>query len=190
MAIVKLMNVRLSFPKLFKAEVIGKDADKRYYSCACPIVPGSENHKALDAAILEAAKTKWPDKWVAILKVIRSKDDISFHEKELVNSEGEVYDGFQSMHNLNASRNEEKGPPMVVDRGNRLLSATSGKPYAGCWVNLSVEIWAQDNANGKRINATLRTVQFVRDGDSFGGGAPLSGDEFDALPEDADELFG
>lgn len=190
MAIVKLMNVRLAFPKLFKAEAIGKDADNRYYSCACPIVPDSENHKALNAAILEAAKTKWPDKWEAILKVIRSKDDISFHEKELVSSEGEVYDGFQGMHNLNAGRNEEKGPPLVVNRDGTPLSAASGKPYAGCWVNLSVEIWAQDNSNGKRINATLRGVQFSRDGDAFGGGAPLSEDEFDALPEDADELFG
>jgi hypothetical protein len=93
------------------------------------------------------------------------------------------------MHNLNASRNEDKGPPLLVDRDGTPLSASSGRLYAGCWANVSVEIWAQDNANGKRINCTLRGVQFARDGDAFGGGAPISDDEFEPLPGDEDGLF-
>lgn len=33
-----------------------------------------------------------------------------------------------------------------------------------------VEFWAQDNNYGKRVNATLLGVQFVRDGAAFAGG--------------------
>ena len=42
-----------------------------------------------------------------------------------------------------------------------------------------------DNQYGKRINATLRGVQFVSDGEPFAGGQPADADEFDIL-EDSD----
>ena len=32
----------------------------------------------------------------------------------------------------------------------------------------SIDLWAQDNKYGKRINASLTHVQFVKDGDQFG----------------------
>jgi hypothetical protein len=48
-----------------------------------------------------------------------------------------------------------------------------------------VEIWAQDNNYGKRINASLKGVQFVRDGDAFAGGGAASPDEFEDLSADA-----
>jgi len=44
----------------------------------------------------------------------------------------------------------------------------NGKPYAGCYVNMSIRLWAQDNQFGKRVNAQLRAVQFVKDGEAFG----------------------
>lgn len=182
--IVKLKNVRLAFPKLFTAESVGKDSSKKYFSAAFPIEPDGENHKALEAGIVAAAKEKWPDKWETILKTLRKKGDLSYHHEELTNDEGDVYDGFQGMHSLNASRNETKGRPLVRDRNNTPLTEGDGRPYAGCYVNASVEVWAQDNANGKRINVSLRGVQFYKDGDAFGGGVPFSDDEFDELPEE------
>lgn len=30
-----------------------------------------------------------------------------------------------------------------------------GLVYSGCYVNARIELWAQDNANGKRVNAKL-----------------------------------
>jgi hypothetical protein len=189
MAIVKLKDVRLAFPNLFKPEAVG-GSDTKYYSCAFPIVPGGENDKALDAAVEETAKAKWGPKAAAILKTIKDKGDIGYKPRPLTNGEGDVYDGFEGMYSVNATRREDKGPPLVVDRNATPLSANSGRIYGGCWVNATVEIWAQDNQYGKKINVQLRGVQFSRDGDAFGGGAPLSEDEFAALPDDpADELF-
>jgi hypothetical protein len=81
---------------------------------------------------------------------------------------------------------EEAGPVILLDQLKQPLSVGSGKPYAGCYVNASVEVWVQDNQWGKRVNCTLRGVQFLRDGDAFGGGAPASADEFDTVTEGAD----
>ena len=58
--------------------------------------------------------------------------------------------------------------------------------YSGCYVDCSVEIWAQDNQYGQRVNAQLRGVMFVRDGDAFGAGGSASADEFTPATEGAD----
>ncbi len=91
------------------------------------------------------------------------------------------------MHSLNASN---KARPLVLDRDKTPLTAADGKPYSGSYMNVSLEIWAQDNNFGKRINATLKGVQFVGDGDSFGGGAPASPDDFEDLAVGEDDLAG
>jgi hypothetical protein len=44
-------------------------------------------------------------------------------------------------------------------------------------------VWAQDNQYGKRINAALRAVQFVKDGAPFGEGNIDVSQEFTALDE-------
>lgn len=189
MAIVKLQNVRLAFPTLFKPEAIG-NSETKYYSAAFPVEPGSANHEALEAAIEEAAKAKWAAKAPNILKNIREKGDIGYKHRALTDGEGNVYDGFQGMYSVNATRREDKGLPLVVNRDGTPLNQSSGKPYGGCYVNATVEVWAQDNQYGKKLNVQLRGVQFVKDGEAFGGGAPLDpNNEFDALPEEDGDLF-
>jgi len=59
--------------------------------------------------------------------------------------------------------------------------------YSGAYVNATIDIWAQDNGWGRRINATLTGVQFVRDGTAFGGGAaPATPEEFPVVAMSAD----
>jgi len=41
--------------------------------------------------------------------------------------------------------------------------------YSGCRVNVKVNIWAQANKYGKRVNAKLLAIQFNRDDESFDG---------------------
>lgn len=190
---VKLKDVRLAFPKLFEAKPVG-DGDTKYYSAAFPVAPGSENDKALNEAIEQVAKEKWNAKAAGILSVIREKGDIAYRSKPLKSKEGEVYDGFQGMHSLNASKREDKGPLLIVDRvpknadgsPNR-LTAASGRPYAGCYVNAVVDVWAQDNKNGTRINVELQSVQYAREGDAFGSGAPATVSDFDDLGVENEE---
>jgi hypothetical protein len=61
---------------------------------------------------------------------------------------------------------------------------SDNKVYAGCVVNATVRLWAQDNNYGKRINAQLRAIQFVKDGAQFGEGAVDVTKEFTALPDE------
>jgi hypothetical protein len=73
----------------------------------------------------------------------------------------------------------------VIDRDTKPLTAADGRPYGGCFVDASVDIWAQDNSWGKRINAKLRWVQFRGDGDAFSGGAPVSRTSSNEIAEGA-----
>lgn len=181
MAVVKLTNVRLAFPNLFEAKSVGGEGEPRF-SAAFPIEPGSANCKALQEAVQAVAKEKWGVKAGAILGELKGKGRVAFQEVAL-SKNGEVYAGFEDMYSLNASSPQR---PLVIDQQKNPMVAADGKPYAGCYVNVNVELWAQDNSWGKRVNAKLRGVQFVRDGDAFGGGAPASTDEFDEIAEGAD----
>lgn len=183
---VTLLNVRLAFPKLWEAKAVG-DGDSKYYSAAFPIVPGSENAKALDDAITKVSKEKWAEKGAAILATIIDKNDIGYTKKPLRSSEGEIYSGFEDCFSVNASLREDLGRPLVLDRTKNPLTQKDGKPYAGCYVNAVVDVWAQDNSNGKRINVQLKGIQFVKDGDAFGTGGAATPDEFDDLGEGSDE---
>lgn len=177
---VKLENVRLAFPNLFTPKAVGDGEPS--YSAAFPVAPGSANAKALAAAVEAVAKEKWGAKATGVLTELKSKGRVGYKEAPL-SKEGEVYDGFEDMHSLNTS---SKTRPLVIDGQKNPLTAADGKPYAGCYVNAQVEVWAQDNSYGKRINAQLKGVQFLRDGDAFGGGAPASTDDFESIEDGAD----
>lgn len=181
MSIVKVTNVRISFPNLFEAKAINGEGDP-HFSAAFVIVPGSDNAKALAAAMNAVAKEKWGAKSEGILTELKGKGRVAFKEAPL-SKDGEVYDGFKGMYSLNAS-NVARVP--VIDRDTTPLVPADGKPYGGCFVDASIDLWAQDNSWGKRINAKLRWVQFRSDGDAFSGGPPVSQDEFSSIAEGAD----
>lgn len=178
MSKVKLSEVRIAFPNLFEAKAVANDPkSKPRFSAAFIIDPKGAGAKALKAAVEETALAKWGAKASAILAELKAKDRIAFREGPLT-KEGKPYEGFEGMFSLNASSETR---PLVLGRDKSMLTAQDGKPYGGCYVNVTVELWAQDNQWGKRINASLKGVQFVKDGDAFGGGAPASPEEFDDL---------
>lgn len=183
MAIVKITNVRIAFANLFEP-----DTKYNRYGASFVIVPGSENAKNLAAAVAAVAKEKWAAKADGILAQIKSKGDLGYQEAPKRNGEGSVYDGFEDRFTLNTS---SKTRPAVINTDTTPLTAQDGKPYSGCYVDASVELWAQDNTFGKKINASLRYVQFRADGESFSGSAPVSQDEFEsiAVGADADSLI-
>ena len=74
------------------------------------------------------------------------------------------------------------GQPNVVNRA--LAPVREGQPeapYAGCIVDASIQFWAQDNKFGKRINANLVTVRFVKDAPAFGRGSSAAEDDFEPI---------
>lgn len=179
-----LKNVVLAFPALAEPQSLGEGEPA--YGAKFPIVPNSEQQKAIEEAILAEAKEAWKDKAKSVLELLAEDGKLCFTKKVYKSKKtGEPYTGFEGKHFL-STRNAKTQPTVFNQYGEEL----SGKgdierqAFSGALVNASIEIWAQDNQYGKRINATLRGVQFVRDGDAFGGGRPASADEFDEIVDD------
>jgi hypothetical protein len=177
---ILLRDVRLAFPNLFEPTTVAGEGKPRY--SATLIIPA--DHPQLDdirAAQLAVATGKWAAKAAAIVKGLDKQDKLALHDGDTKSK----YDGFPGNFFISAA-SQENATPTVIDRDRSPLSARSGRPYAGCFVNASIDLWAQDNSYGQRINAQLRGIQFLRDGDSFSAGRPADADEFDEVTEGAD----
>lgn len=175
--IVKIKNCRIAFcQNLFTPGVVETGQEPRYNSTF--LIPKSDNEqiKAVRAVIQNVAAEKWSNKGAQLLDALQKQDRICLHDGDIKAQ----YDGFDGCMYISASN---RIAPKVLDRDKTELSKDSGRPYAGCYVVCSLDIWAQDNQYGKRINATLRGVQFVKDGDAFVGSGPVSDDEFDDLSD-------
>jgi ssDNA-binding protein len=180
---VVLKDVRLSFPDLFVPQLFQNKPDsKARYNASFLVEPNSANDKALRAAILEAAKETYGKKADALLKSWENNSNKYCY----MDGDLKEYDGYAGMMALSAHRNSDQGAPAVVDRDKNVkLTAADGRPYAGCYVNASVDIYAQQGTY-PGIRASLVAVQFVRDGDAFAG-TPANTDDFDDLAVSEDE---
>lgn len=179
---IKLENVRLAFPQLFEAKTVNGEGEPAF-SAAFLLEKDHPAVKTLRAAFETLGKEKWGAKWVNVKKEMETKDRLALHDGDTKAD----YAGFEGNFFV-SSRNKTR--PLVLDRDKSPLTAQDGRPYAGCYVNASIELWCQDNNYGKRINASLRGVQFYKGGDAFAGGGSASEDEFDELGDgaDADDL--
>lgn len=180
---IKLNNVRISFcQSLFTAaQYQGKGAFR--HSAAFLIVPGSENDKKIKEAIIAAAALTWDKKATATLKSIEGNSNKYCY----MSGDLKEFDGYAGMMALGSHRKQEDGPPLVLDKDKSPLGPNSGKPYGGCYVNASIDIYAQAGEN-PGIRCGLMGVQFFADGDSFGGAGKAEADDFDDLSTDADDL--
>jgi hypothetical protein len=174
---VILKNVRLSFPALFEPdERQNDDGETRRVYKAAFLIPkeGDEfgNMAKLRAAADQAKAKKWgPDKanWPKLKSerlCVRDGDE-------------ESWAGYAGHFYVSASAPEGRQPSIITnrkDKDKRWIEARPGQqgaPYAGCYVNAVVRLWAQDDKRyGKRINASLESVQFRADGEAFGA-APV-----------------
>ena len=181
MTVLQLKDVRLSFPAVFKPQAYG-DGNPAY-GAKLIVDPKSANVEAIRKLIEAEAKAKWGDKAKDILEKIRGDKRTAWVEGPYRNSDGDVYDGFGG--NFFLSTRNEKLRPTALDRSKQPVTEADNVIYGGCYVNASVDIYAFDSPKwGRRINATLRGVQFNRDGDAFGGSSAASADEFEALDDE------
>lgn len=178
---ILLKNVRLAFPNLFESKADDNGVLK--YSAAFILPVDHPQIAEIQAAMDAVGAAKWGDKWAVTKKGLDKQDRLALHDGDIKAK----YDGYAGNFFINANA-QENAAPTVIDRDRAPLSARSGRPYAGCFVNASLEFWAQKDhpKGGSRVNAQLRGVQFYGDGDSFSAGRPADADEFEEVTEGAD----
>ena len=183
---VMLKNVRIDFYKSSiwipqDYENNGKFRRTAYFV----IQPGSENDKLLTHDFQKEAEAAWGKSWKSVLESVWGRP------KECAYIKGDLKDkeGYTGMMCLTAHRRKEDGPVKVIDRakgedGKFLeLTVDDGRPYPGCYVNALVEPWCQKKPN-VGVRCKLITVQFVKDGDAFGGGGPATADGFEEVVDE------
>lgn len=171
---VRLKNVRLSFPALFAAKAVNDGEAKFSASFLLNKEEDAKQIALIERTIEKVKSEKWgknPPKGIKVCLHEGSEKD---------------FDGYDETVMFISSSSARR--PIVVDKDLRPLVGEDGKPYAGCCVNCTVRLWAQDNKYGKRINASLEAVQFARDGEAFGAGNVRAEEEFTSLEDDEDDL--
>lgn len=183
-----LNNVRVSFANgLYKASAFEAGQQEKYGadfilqpdSVVLRVNPdGSKTKTTIKEAELAVATEAWKANGAKMLATLEgSKKSIRDGNKRTNNS-GEVYEGYEGNTYVTA-----KSPtrPLLIDQGRQPVTEDDGVIYSGCYVNAIIELYANTKPATKGVFAGLKGVQFVRDGDSFGGGAPAKADEFDAV---------
>jgi hypothetical protein len=182
MAILFVKNVPIAFPALAEAQAIG-DGEPAFGG-RFVIDPTNKALVAeLDAAMLAEAKAKWKEDGEAVLAMLTEEGKVCFEKKPYRSKKtGKVYAGFEGKYNLGARTPANKPKPTVFDEYGKELSTKvdiERKVHSGAEVTAKVEIWAQDNSYGRRINCSLLGVMYQGEGEHFGGGsAPASADDF------------
>lgn len=178
--LVKLKGVRLSYPNLFKA-VTPKTSDGK---------PGSGDPKFSATFILDKVKDK------AQIDAIKAQMGAMLAEFNTVNGKPEALApdkyclrggefkpgkaGYGPDVVFITSSNTANRPPVVVDEKLQPMAETDKRLFAGCYVNATIRLWFQNNANGKRINGSLEGVQYARPGEPFGEAQLEAEDMFEA----------
>lgn len=177
-------NVRIAFPELFEAKQY-QGTGKYRYSASFIVDKGSEQDKLIMAEIKAACVKAWGKKADIMWDSLKNTKDSCYTPGDLKD-----YDGYAGKMILRAGRDKDNGPVTVKDRDMTDLSSIDGRPYAGSYTNAKVEIWGQSKTyNGVRCK--LVGVQFVKDGDAFGGGGPATADGFEeVVDESMDDLVG
>jgi hypothetical protein len=157
---ITLNNVRLSFPSLWEKNVF----------------QGQEGKYVATFLFPKNGKT-----WEKLYKNLRAIEDYLISENKLnripkgdsnravKDGDEKDYQGYEGCWTIRAS-NEFR--PGLYDRQALQVDKEDSPFYAGCYVNAEVELWAQNNKFGQRVNASLLNVQFVRDGEPFTAGRP------------------
>ena len=172
---VHLKDVRISFANIFDAKQVQGQGDAKF-SASFIFAKTSPVVAELKTAISAAATEKWGAKAGEVLKALQASDKLCLHDGDAKSDN----DGYVGNFFVNASN---KTRPLVIGPQREPLVAADGKPYSGCYVNAIVEIWPQDNQFGKRVNASLLGVQFLRDGERLAGGGVAAADDFEAIPQ-------
>ena len=184
-AVIKLPNVRLSFAQsLFEASAFEEGQVKKYGATFLLDPEHGPHRKAVKqikkAAAELTAQQDWDEDVKLKVQCFGLEDDARTG-----------YDGWEDMFFIRAKNTSR---PVTVNKDLTPVTESDGVIYSGCYVNATINLWSIHHVRGgKQINANLRGVQFVRDGEEFSGRPKVRAEEeFDPVDGDDedDSVFG
>lgn len=173
--ILILKNVRLSYEHIFEAWGKNPGDEKRFSATA---LLDKDTHSAEIAKLQEILTARQKE----VFKKRLPADKLCLRDGDLTGK-----DGYEGNMYLAAS---EKVRPTVLDKdGKTPVAASDDRIYSGCYVNMMVRFWDQNNQYGQRINANLLGVQFMADGEKFSNINRPAADEMFDDESDGDDGF-
>ena len=186
--IMMLHNVRLSFPQLVepRASTLNPEAVKKY-SADLIMAPDHPGFAAFMQAYANEATAKWKEHAQQIMQMIQGDRKLRCYAQgaEKINSKTfQPYDGYQGMVAISASN--VNAPQMIRADGKPTENTMeyqqlARKLYGGCYVNVAVKPWLQENKHGRGVRCELVAVQFCADGEAFGEGSTDASNLFGAV---------
>jgi hypothetical protein len=191
-AVIKLPEGRLSYAYLAtpkpKPPKNGKEVAPRYETVVLLDPSNAAQKAAIDQVKAEAvriAKAEWGDN-VELKKLVLAFGN---GDKKAIDEDGAInptYEAFKGMYYVNTSTSDK---PLIANRRGELIEKTNAQfPYSGCYANVRVTLypWKYTEPGStmtrRGISVDLRSVQFVKDGDAFGGRTAINPEEeFEAL---------
>jgi len=194
---VIVRNVRLGFNDLFEPKSV-MDGDPKY---SCTLICSDETeitvngkkvaHGSMMQVIDKVLKDKLGKVPAKFKNWVYCKADGSLGAREeYTNDDGEYHAGFDAdTFYMSCAKRADKAPNgiKVMDQNKEPITAASGRLFAGCYVNVILDVYAMEGKAGVTVQASLEGVQLLRRGESLGI-TPIDADaEFDIEETTEDE---
>lgn len=178
---IRIDNVRASYPHLDKAYAAPPDKDGKQSAAKFSIVG------MLDKKTHVAAK----DLCIKVINDIQKEKDTKVAKDKRFIKDGDDGDKAEYEGYWTVSAREDRRPS-VRHRDTTPMTEKEIQDiiYAGCRVSILIRPWFQDNDYGKRINAGLMAIQFLRDDTQIGEGRIDDEGVFESVEDDADDGMG
>lgn len=181
---IRIENVRASYPHVGKPQENKDDAGNVTSSYAITALMPKATHREAKDLIKQRIELLLKENKIKAVaadrKFIKDGDTMAKDENE------GMWVVSCREKNQPALRHRKKDPAtgkamrLTAEQAERLI-------YGGCYVAVLFKPWWQNNKYGKRVNANLLAVQFMRDGEPFGEGRIREEDVDDSFEADEAE---
>jgi hypothetical protein len=176
------VSARASFPWIVSPQEQVNDKGEKTYSYSVDLIfppndPGVAKFMQAYAAI---AQDKWKENAQAAMQQIHSDKRTRCYgmgDEKKSQKTFQIHPGYAGNSYITARNTNQ--PQIIdvdgkqIDPSNTLaLRAVASKIYGGAYVNAVIKPWAQANTKGIGIRCELVAIQFAKDGEAFGAGAP------------------
>ena len=179
MSNIFLTKVRLSFPTLVEPRVVGNNPNgKAKYSADFIMEPSHPDFANFMTEVRRLATEKWRENAGNVLTMIGTDRKLRCYgrgDERVDKKTFKPYLGYAGNVYISASR--DFAPQMIqldgspVDSNNTMAyQAIARSLYGGCYVNVALRPWLQENEHGRGVRCDLAGIQFAADGEAFGEG--------------------